>query len=414
MRQILKYLILLYPKPWRNRYANEFGALLDAIPPTWTTLIDVLRGAMRMQMKSRKLWKVAAAAALAAALAGTTISFYPSGYRSEAVIRPKEDQLNEQTAKILSRASLVGLIQHENLYDKQRATVQMDDLALRLRSSILIWEDRKDGPGSRRVRVTLPDAAQAQRTAQNIADAFVEAKAAALVDPANLPTGPVRPPPGAVVQLMLVVGVLAGVFFALFNGLRVWKLVGALGIGGAVLGLAAGWSVIPNVFLGLLVVSCRTSDAVAVRRLIESATDTERLASLVRKFNLYSGDPQAEQELREHLTLRPDLRPSVNPTTGTARGSYDIGITFEYPSQATAQIVTEAVAAYLSDENVQRRTGITVETIAPAFVHVGQGFPKRLIGPASGLVLGLACALMLGTWRAFAARRRLNPSCSTH
>lgn len=45
--------------------------------------------------------------------------------------------------------------------------------------------------------------------------------------------------------------------------------------------------------------------------------------------------------------------------------------------------------------------------IAPAFVHVGQGFPKRLIGPATGLVLGLACAVMLGIWRAFAARRQL-------
>jgi hypothetical protein len=405
MRQILKLVILLYPKPWRNRYANEFDALLDTVSPTWPTLFDVLRGAMKMQLKSGNLWKAAAAAALAAAVAGTAFSFYPSGYRSEAVIRPDEAHLNEETAKILSRTSLVGLIQRENLYEKERATVPLDDLALWLRNSILIWRDRKDGSGSRRVRVTLSDAAQAQRTAQSNADAFVEAKAAALVDPANFPL-PERPPFRAVVQLGLVVGLLAGGLFALFNGLRVWKLVGALGVGGTVLGLAAG-SVIPNVFLGLSVVSCRTSDAAAVRGPIDSATDAERLTSLVRKFNLYSGDPQAEQKLREHLTLRPDLRPSGNPTTGTARGSYDIVITFRYPSQATAQIVTEAVAAYLSDENLQRRTGITVEMIAPAFVHVGQGFPQRLIGPGSGLVFGLACAVMLGIWHAFAARRQL-------
>lgn len=122
-------------------------------------------------------------------------------------------------------------------------------VALRLRSSVLIWWDRKDGSGSRRVRVTLPDAAQAQRTAQSIADAFVEARAAALIAPANLPH-PEHPPFRAVVQLGLLVGVLAGGLFALVNGLRVWRLVGALGVGGAVLGLAAG-SVVPNVFQGL-------------------------------------------------------------------------------------------------------------------------------------------------------------------
>lgn len=405
MRQILKYLILLYPKPWRNRYANEFDALLDAVPPTWPTLIDVLRGAMKMQMKSGKLWKVAAAAALAAAVAGAAISFYPSGYRSEAVIRPEEGaQLNGQTAKILSRTSLVGLIQRENLYEKERATVPLDELALWLRSSILLWSDRKDGP--LRVRVTAPDAAQAQRTAQGIADAFVGAKAAALVNPANLPAHSERPPFAAVLQLGLVVGLLAGGLFALFNGLRVWKLVGALGVAGALLGAAAS-SVVPNIFQGLSNVSCRTSDAAAVRRLIDSATDTERLASMVRQFNLYSGDPQAEQKLREHLTLRPDLRPSGNPLTGTANGSYDIVITFKYSNQATAQIVTEAVAAYLADENVQRRSGITVEIVAPAFVHQRAPVPNRVIGSGTGFVLGLACAVMVGIWRVDAARRQL-------
>lgn len=56
----------------------------------------------------------------------------------------------------------------------------------------------------------------------------------------------------------------------------------------------------------------------------------------MKKFNLYPGDPQAGQKLREHLTVRPDLRPSGNPATGTARGSYDIVIIFKYPIPATA------------------------------------------------------------------------------
>jgi hypothetical protein len=110
MRRILKHLILLYPKPWRNRYGNEFDALLDAIPPTWPALLDVLKGAIKMQMKFGKLWKAVAAAALAAAVAGAIFSFDTPGYRSEAVIRLDLSQLNEQTAKVLSTANLEGLI----------------------------------------------------------------------------------------------------------------------------------------------------------------------------------------------------------------------------------------------------------------------------------------------------------------
>ncbi len=207
-------------------------------------------------------------------------------------------------------------------------------------------------------------------------------------------------------QLGLVVGLFAGGLFALFNGLRAWKLVGALGAGGMVLGLAAA-AAIPDVFQGLSLVSCQTSDAAAVHKLIDSATDADRLASIVRSFNLYPGDSQAEQKLREHLTLRPDLRPPGNPTTGTASGSYDIVITFKYPSQNTAQLVTEAVAACLADENVQRSSGITVEMVAPALVHNRAPVSNRLIGSGTGLALGLICAVMLGFWRLFAARRQL-------
>jgi hypothetical protein len=92
-----------------------------------------------------------------------------------------------------------------------------------------------------------------------------------------------------------VIGLVAGVFFALFNGLKVWKPVAALGIAGTVLGAAAA-SVVPNIFQGLSVVSCRTSDSAAVHQLIDSAMDPARLAAIVRQFNLYPGDPRAVQK----------------------------------------------------------------------------------------------------------------------
>ena len=404
MRPVLKRLILLYPKSWRNRYGNEFGAFLDEVPPTWPTLFDVLGGALKMQMKPGNLLKAAGIAVGVALLAGVTFGTLAGQYRSEAVIHANKTQLNAEARTILGRANLTRLILRENLYQKDRARVPPEELALRLRSSALIWSERKDGP--MRIRVYIPDAAQAQRAAQSIADAFVDAKAAALVDPANLPTHPNRPPLLADVQFGLVVGLLAASLFALFNGLKVWKPVAALGVAGTVLGVAAA-SVIPNIYRGLSVVSVRTSDATAVGEVIDSATDPARLAAIVRQFNLYLGDPQAVQKLREHLTLKLDLRPFGNPATGTARGSYDIVINFKYPDQTLAQIVTEAVAAYLTDENVQRPSGIAVEMVAPAFVHAAPHIPNRLIGSGTGLALGLVSAVMLGIWRMFANRPRL-------
>jgi hypothetical protein len=192
MKPVLKWLILLYPKSWRNRYGNEFGAFLDEVPPTWHALFDVLGGALKMQMRSGNFWKAAGIAALAALLAGVTFGALAGQYRSEAVIRPAKTQLNAETTTILGRANLTRLILREKLYEKDRARVPLEELALRLRSSVLIWSERKDGP--MRIRVYIPDPAQAQRAAQGIADAFVDAKAAALVDPANLPTYPNRPP----------------------------------------------------------------------------------------------------------------------------------------------------------------------------------------------------------------------------
>jgi hypothetical protein len=313
-------------------------------------------------------------------------------------------QFNAVTTAILSRASLTRLILRENLYEKDRARVPLEQLALWLRSSVFIWSDRKDGP--LRIRVNAPDAAQAQRAAQRIADAFVDAKAAALVDPANLPTHPNRPPLRADVQFGLVAGLLAGSLFALFNGLKVWKPVAALGVAGTVLGAAAG-SVVPNIFQGLSIVSCRSSDVAAVRESIDSATDPARLAAIVRQFNLYPGNPQAVQKLSEHLTLKPDRPPFGNFWTGNAKGSYDIFINFKYPDQTIAQTVTEAVAIYLTEASVQRRAGITVEMVAPAFVHAAPHIPNRLIGSGTGLGLGLACAVLLGLWRMFANRPRL-------
>ena len=45
-------LLRLYPRAWRERYAREFGALLESEPITWRTAIDVGRAAMSERLRS--------------------------------------------------------------------------------------------------------------------------------------------------------------------------------------------------------------------------------------------------------------------------------------------------------------------------------------------------------------------------
>src|SRR5579864_6899656 len=88
MNGILKRLILLYPKTWRNRYQNEFEALLDDVPTSWRTLLNVFGGAIKMQMKIWSSWKSVAAFAIAGMLVAIAFSFtVPDRYVSTAVIK---------------------------------------------------------------------------------------------------------------------------------------------------------------------------------------------------------------------------------------------------------------------------------------------------------------------------------------
>ena len=50
MKRTLKFLARLYPSSWRNRYSDEFEALLDDISPTFGDVCDVLGGVLQARM----------------------------------------------------------------------------------------------------------------------------------------------------------------------------------------------------------------------------------------------------------------------------------------------------------------------------------------------------------------------------
>lgn len=91
MRRALQSLIFLYPKAWRDRYKNEFDALLEDVSITWRTFFDVLGGAVKMQMKRGTAWKIVAACGLAGVLAAGVFTLtIPKRYVSTAVIHARK------------------------------------------------------------------------------------------------------------------------------------------------------------------------------------------------------------------------------------------------------------------------------------------------------------------------------------
>jgi hypothetical protein len=71
MRRWTQMLGRLYPRAWRERYGEEFDALLEDVEPNWKQFCDVLGGAVKMQMANHAAWMnlAAALAASEAALA---------------------------------------------------------------------------------------------------------------------------------------------------------------------------------------------------------------------------------------------------------------------------------------------------------------------------------------------------------
>jgi hypothetical protein len=120
MRWWLGVMAKLYPKAWRARYGVEFACLLDGVDPRWTDVVDVLRGAAMMQLRTLSSYlKLVGAVAVAGVIVALVASFVlPGLYVSSAVIQAgsiedpqTSDRIQHAWEDVTSRSSLSELIQ---------------------------------------------------------------------------------------------------------------------------------------------------------------------------------------------------------------------------------------------------------------------------------------------------------------
>ena len=255
MRNAARFLIHLYPAAWRQRYGEEFQALLEDSPPSFSAFFDLLTGAIKMRLTESSFPKLALTLSLAGLLAAWGISYLITPiYISQATLQITPMQFSESVSdaairqaltqrllqmeqEILSRTSLSAIITDPNLdlYKPERASQPFEDVIqtmLHRDISITI----ASLPGERRsaafiISFTYRDRTKAQRTVQALIAKLQEANLSAanhldpeyrgfnldVLDPPSLPIKPARPNHSLIALDGFGAGFLLALLIAIFR-----------------------------------------------------------------------------------------------------------------------------------------------------------------------------------------------------
>jgi hypothetical protein len=376
MRRVLRFLVLLYPRSWRERYGREFEALLEDAAPRWRDLGDVVLSALAVQMRTWGFGKIVAALGLAGALVGTAASFaLPERYVSEAVLRSdhadRTDPIGSAAfSHVLRRQSLEEVIRQDDLYEDELSQKPMEDVFLDMRHAIRI-----SSPASGMINIAFhyDDRYKAQRALSDIVNLVRrELPDAEVRNAASLPRSPVEPNRVLVAGWGFGAGVLLAVVVGLF--LPPVRLAVALGLTGAIV----VWGVslaIPERYVSTGVVAMRTANGAArdheIDEYIQSLTarvlDPISLTLLIERTRVY-GDGKSTDELIARL--RREIR--IERISGS-RGEFRIS--FEYGDPREAQRVTALLIESVMRENAQeKRRMVCLEVLEPG------GLPKTPLG----------------------------------
>ena len=413
MKRTLNALILLYPKPWRERYRKEFEALLEDVPPTWRTLLDVVGGAMKMQLKGWNPWKLVASVGIVGALQmGAYTLMMPKQYVSHATLKYVDpSKLTSASKDILSRKSLTHLVVEEDLYHAERARLPIEDVVeqMKLHDIVIRPLSTPTGDFAYTISFQAPDAARAQRTTRRLTSMFLSANVGSLVNPANLPVDPTGPRASRNMIIGLVLGILVGTLVALFNGLKVWKLGGALGLAGLLTGACfAYW--LPTQFRSTALIRSIGPGSDSIHRLAFAVLEPRNLDATIARHALYPHDPDPRKKFMENLRFKagsPGL-PAGSP------GPDAIEIQFDYRDRVIAQEVTGDIASQIIDAAFRNRgvlaSGQTLELLDPPTLPWRPISPNWPMIEGVGLFAGLAAAIGVGAFRHARPRSLQMPS----
>jgi hypothetical protein len=151
MKNIARHLICLYPSNWRDRYGEEFAALLEDSKPGISGVFDLIKGAIRMRVTLPSFPKLALVLSIFGLLAGLGVSYLvtpryvssatmmfnqPSGYPPINLLQVAEGIRGET----FSRTSLTSIITDPrlDLYHSERTRIPLLDVIEQMRMDLEI------------------------------------------------------------------------------------------------------------------------------------------------------------------------------------------------------------------------------------------------------------------------------------
>ena len=238
----MKFLVRLYPRRWRERYGDEFSALLEDVNPDWRTSFDIVKGALVMQMSGWNVGRTLVGSGMIGALVAFAVSFaIPRQYISQAVIKiapqpglpslapaginqEMTNRINTLSQTILSRTRITSIISRYRLYQTERSRMPIEDVIEMMRKNIQILPMGGPAPSVGRipafvVQFGYEDRYTAQRVVQDLVGRFIDENVQTpsyirttleLIDPASLPQNPVSPRVPRIVTEGLVGGLALG------------------------------------------------------------------------------------------------------------------------------------------------------------------------------------------------------------
>jgi hypothetical protein len=412
MKRMMRWAAGLYPAAWRARYGEELEVLLEDAAPRWTDLLDLLRGALTMQMKGVSYGKIAAGFTIAGALAAGAWSLaFPDRYVSSAVLRignpaagdipdimEARRRLQALQQTVLARQSLADIIVQQGLYRRERAKDPLEDIIQNMRNRDLRVQLLHGTQFT--VSFASDNPATAQATVRAVVGALAEANVSVdrqrpvtleVLDPASLPVAPSGPDRammigrGLIAGLML--GVLCGALWSLVSRRKQWswKRVGGFAVAGMALGITVA-ILMPDEYISTAVL--RSSDAARLQAALQTAFSDASLQDVIVRNQLYQSQRRSDSMTKVVGKMR-NTAIRVQTVRGPDTVTHAFTVSFQYPDRYKAQAVTR--------ELVARITGnMPAEVLDPPSMPQAPSGPNRLqiagIGLLAGALLGMAAS----------------------